>query len=275
MWALVFDYDLDDDTGRTPERLVELGADGSIGREIAVTENTTGASENAHERTIVFDDAGNIWARGEWIARETYVHGLIRLDAENGTRTLERDVRVSGIAHLNGETFVSTFLPGDTPQFFLQKIDEQTANPVQSVPIKTGRVVSGAGALWLLGDSEVTRVDPVTLAMSAPITVPHRTARAIGGPDALWVWEGFGKTLTAVRADGSLSTTELPSSVLGIAPDDTGAWTSHWEERVLRRIEGGRVTRTIDVGEEVYDIALDGDGRIWVATRDGVLAVKP
>ena len=42
-------------------------------------------------------------------------------------------------------------------------------------------------------------------------------------------------------------------------------WTVHEQEAVARRIEGGRVVRTVDLPDGSWHVAVTTDGAVWLA----------
>ncbi|MBR57778.1 MAG: hypothetical protein CMH54_06940 [Myxococcales bacterium] len=90
----------------------------------------------------------------------------------------------------------------------------------------------------------------------------------------------------SVQAEEMLSISEDECVLWNVQPDSTTGdgglaraagvdhenhiWVGYWSSKRLRRLEptAGNVVHTIDLEERPYGIAIDGDGIIWVASRD-------
>jgi hypothetical protein len=88
----------------------------------------------------------------------------------------------------------------------------------------------------------------------------------------VWTW-GYPGAVTHIDEDGTVTVAREPKRAAGIAPDATGAWVSTWNEPVVRRVEDGRVVRTVDLEEPVGEILLDDQGRLWAAGDERIFVL--
>jgi hypothetical protein len=153
---------------------------------------------------------------------------LVKLDARSG-RVL---ARVPSKAYGGSLAFGAGGLWLDTNEHRgdVERIDPESFQRTAFFPFETGKgLAAAANTVWTLRTRSVLQIDPVT-----------GRVRRIGG-------------ITSLGSDGD-------GAVLA---DRDGAWVTGSTDGWLWRIEGGRVTRRIAVGETAGALAETGSG-LWV-----------
>jgi hypothetical protein len=154
----------------------------------------------------------------------------------------------------------------------LERRDPVTGAVVASVPVERGQIIAGPADVWYADPTwdgtRLQRVDPATAALSSPLDaaeLPLRDPSVVASAGHVW-WLDSGGELQAIDlASGQVSRVELPSRVDDVAADATGVWTYHEQEAVARRVEGGRVVRTVDAPDgQGGAIAVAADGAVWL-----------
>jgi YVTN family beta-propeller protein len=148
-------------------------------------------------------------------------------------------------------------------------------------------MVAGAGALWVVGSDEVTRIDPATNSVTARIPVAATgsgPAAVAAGAGAVWVPVAVPAALWGIDPAGNKVTARIPlggplrGSISVSAAGDT-AWVACCGEaraglpassgRLLRvDLRRKRVVADIHLPANPASIAADSTGA-WVATADG------
>jgi hypothetical protein len=154
----------------------------------------------------------------------------------------------------------------------LDRRDPITGAVVASAPVRQGGVTAGSEGVWYadgsLAGGRLSRVDPATLALggSFDVDLPQHSDELVTTGGRVW-WIGRDDLTSLDLTDGRVAVAPLPGNPEAMAADATGLWTTHGQEAVVRRIEGGRVVRTVDVPEGYWDVALTTDGAVWLAGR--------
>lgn len=118
----------------------------------------------------------------------------------------------------------------------------------------------------------MVRIEPTTMVTSPPVAVPHYPRRIEGASSGLWL-TGEQNEVTQIVSDGTVGDViRLRSWIGGLASDASGVWVSNPDEHVLRRIERGRVVRTVDLDDAVSNLAIGPNGWLWATARTGVVA---
>ena len=156
---------------------------------------------------------------------------------------------------------------GDVHRVELGRLDRARRIPVG---MKATAIAAGAGALWVASEETdtVTRLDPRTGAVVAPVTVGHAPSALAVGEGAVWVVN---------RADGTLSRidpdTNAVSWSVGVGRDPTAVavgegavWVAGGEEGTVARVDpdGPRKAQRFKVGSSPSALAVAG-GSVWTA----------
>lgn len=136
-------------------------------------------------------------------------------------------------------------------------------------------LVDGDGSVWFLCRRGLARLDDGVLQVFHP---DLNFRRGIVGPDGL-PW--FGTSAGLLRWNGASFEVELDGVVpypLALGPDES-LWAGSASDGVLRYVDGGWSEPLPELaGVEVFDIATDGDGAVWIASQIGlrrVITVEP
>ena len=140
------------------------------------------------------------------------------------------------------------------------------AGPAES----EGGIAASENAVWLVTDpkGKLSRIDPVTNAVSAAVDVPAGSAAVFYGDGAVWVTTPAKNLLTRVDANTNKVTDSIP---VGPGPrfetyGDGCVWTLNQGDGTISRVDAKtrKVVATIEVGipGEGGEIAF-GLGRIW------------
>jgi sugar lactone lactonase YvrE len=154
----------------------------------------------------------------------------------------------------------------------LVKLDARSGRVLARVPTKAygGSLAFGAGGLWLSTNEhggDVERIDPDSSQRTAFFPFETGSGLAVAG-NAVWALRPR-SVLQIDPATGSVTRiggiASLGSDGEGaVLADRHGAWITGPNDGLLRRIEGGRVTRRIAVGDQAGVIAEIGSA-IWVS----------
>ena len=164
--------------------------------------------------------------------------------------------------------------------YALERRDPVSGAVLASTPVQRGRVIVAPTGVWYADSTwdggRLSPVDPATLAIGPPFDVDIALSGEdpVGTNDRIW-WLDVEQRLTSIEmAGGRTATVDLPSEPDAVAGDTTGVWTVHEQEAVARRVEGGRVVRTVDVPDGFWNVAVTADGAVWLAGR-GAEAKEP
>ncbi|WP_017668556.1 hypothetical protein [Sandarakinorhabdus sp. AAP62] len=169
----------------------------------------------------------------------------------------------------------------DCTDGLLQRIDTATATKTLTVATgiadKTGEmnVVAGAGAIWVASDAKgvVARVDPMSGAIIARVSVDAGTSYLAFGHDAIWAVSAGTQTLQ--RIDPA-SNTVVARTPLGKQPGfltagEGAVWVQEQGDGTLARIDPATntVSGRVKVGANLKWGDIDtGDGKVWLRTTD-------
>lgn len=217
-----------------------------------------------------------------WVA-DRQAGRVARIDAATGTVLADIPVGQfpSSIAVTDGAVWVG--IEGDGS---VSRIDPATNQVVARIPIgQKGflRLAAGAGRVWVAAclDRQVAVIDPSANAVTKTIQVDPCWNVAVGG-GAAWVPVGD-RTVTRIDAE---TLTAIPAVFVQSGPSEiTPGFGSMWVANVnamsLSRFDPGtrQVTATIATGLDkaghgLYGLAT-GEGRVWLATTDGILGFDP
>jgi hypothetical protein len=258
--------------------MLALGDDGRV-RRLDLRGGATELASIADGSFVAFaeslapDGTGGAWfpRRGgdgmSRAARHVAVDGSVR-DVVMPEGLGERDIPVPRIVTDVAPPWLRASTVTRHPVWELRRLDGS-----QVVPLHAGGALAVAGErVWTTeaGDlvlrsatgEEVRRVE-----VGGPLDLrPQLRASATMACVALVPED----RLACLDVDGELTRADLPAPISGLAVDETGVWAASSIERVVRRIEGGRVVRTIDLPVPPEKLALDRAGRLWATTLRGV-----
>jgi YVTN family beta-propeller protein len=189
--------------------------------------------------------SGQRWSQMEVSPHAVYVcrclpiaDVLLRIDAATTTAASTRVGRVGAIAYGEGALWAVTGYESDT----LERIDAKTTAVVEHIPLgRIGewhgyqkRITVGDGAVWVVTQQSLWRLDPATNRFLGSIHL---------GP----------------RAEGS------------VAAGAGALWVMSFRDRALLRLdpESGTVAKTIPLGPLIYPVSplhgiAVGEGAVWV-----------
>jgi hypothetical protein len=216
-----------------------------------------------------------------WIADPNQsARAIVRADLNAGAMTARVEKFVSALVAAPDALWATTVEVGDPPGYTLEKLDLTTGEVLATAPTLDGRLALGpTGEVWRgrssrLGAVEaIERIDTETLAVttSFPVDLPdNSTAFDVRATDQhVWIL-GEEAVASISTATGVVNPVPHRSWTRDMATDGEGVWVSQPRESVIRRIEDGRVTRTVDVPADMDQITVTDDGVIWLAsTRRG------
>lgn len=159
--------------------------------------------------------------------------------------------------------------------YALDRRDPVTGAVLMSTPVERGVTATGPTDVWYvdatLAGGRLRRVDPTTLALGEPfeVDIPLYGHTPVATQDRVW-WLDSERLMSIELAGGQVAPVDLPSIPVAVAGDATGVWVVHEQEAVARRIEAGRVVRTVDIPDGWWDLVVGAGGTVWLAGRDGV-----
>ena len=227
----------------------------------------------------------------------TKAHGVIIVDKESGKQTLLskengllqenyiRDIKVSG----SQVAFLETRVGYSNPSWVEFMEDGQIGKsvevkaPASSVPNELAGsfglwlypciAFDGTGSLWLtILDSWVCRCEGETFTDFAKVTVNRGQNNMVSDmvfddKGALWLANGYPDSLLCKYADGKVEKFDLAGSALCIAINSNG---DKWLGGQLAKYDDKEMVFYKGAGI-VYDIEIDGEGRVWVMEEDRLL----
>jgi hypothetical protein len=208
-----------------------------------------------------------------WIA--DFEGRVLRLDP--ATHRVRARIPISGtptsITAARGAVWVMSQDPdrGGPTRSHLYKLDARTGRRLDRIAVNGwgGAIAFGAGGLWLPTNAhggDVERIDPDSFQRTA--FFPFETGRglAVAG-NTVWTLQNRSVlqidpvTARVSRIGGIMLAGDGDGAVLA---DRDGVWITGPGDGRLWRVEGGRVTRRIAVGDQAGVIAATGSA-IWVS----------
>lgn len=240
---------------------------------------------------------GPRWHEGRLWYSDFYQHAIYAVDLDGTRETiLEVDGQSSGLGWMpDGSLLFVSMLDRKVMRWDGSAVTEHADLSSIATFHCNDMVVSATGHAyvgnfgWDLFAEGVDGARPATLAHVAPDGTATAAAADLGFPNGsvitpdrstLIVGETMGAQYTAftIDDDGSLGDRRIWASVAGYAPDgctldaDGGIWFADaLGARVVRVVEGGEITDTLDTGVGTFACALGGDdGRtLFVLTAPG------
>jgi hypothetical protein len=220
-------------------------------------------------------------ADGVWMV-DPAVGALSRFELADGARTATIAQPIDSIA-AGPDALWTVSTNAFRSGYALDKRDPTTGAVLASTPVQRGVIAVGPTNVWYgdatLAGGRLARVDPVTLALGEPFAadIPLVGGGLVVTEDRAW-WVATEGLMSLDLASGRVGPADLPSRPDEVAADATGVWTSHSQEAVVRRIEGDRVVRTVDVPDGWWEVAVTTDGAVWLsgsgATGDAPRAIR-
>jgi sugar lactone lactonase YvrE len=240
---------------------------------------------------------GPRWHDGRLWYSDFYQHAIYAVDLDGNRETiLEVDGQSSGLGWMpDGSLLFVSMLDRKVMRWDGSSVTEHADLSSVATFHCNDMVVSATGHAyvgnfgWDLFTEGVEGARPATLAHVAPDGTATAAAGDLGFPNGsvitpdgstLIVGETMGAQYTAfsIDDDGSLGDRRIWASVEGYAPDgctldaDGGIWFADaLGARVVRVVEGGEITDTLDTGIGTFACVLGGDdGRtLFVLTAPG------
>jgi YVTN family beta-propeller protein len=221
--------------------------------------------------------AGTIWVADRSAGR------VARIDAASGT--VLADIPVGPIPNsiAVGEGAVWVGNEGDGS---VSRIDPSTNQVVATIPIgRKGflRLAAGEGRVWVAAclDKIIAVIDPAANRVSGSVEVDSCWNVALGG-GAVWVPTGE-RSVTRIDPE---SLTAIPAVFVQSGPSEITSgfgslWTANVNAMTLSRFDPStrQVTATLTTGLEKATSGMlglaAGEGRVWLASTDGVLGFDP
>jgi DNA-binding beta-propeller fold protein YncE len=139
------------------------------------------------------------------------------------------------------------------------------------------RIAVGAGAVWAVNpDDTLSRIDPETGKLVAPIDVGISASTIAAGEEGVWFLSWEDRSVMRLDPRTNRVAEKIPlgiHSLSGIAVGAGSVWVTAQDEGLLWRIEPGTgPSHTIDVGAGATYVAF-GDGAVWTGNYlDGVVS---
>jgi YVTN family beta-propeller protein len=218
--------------------------------------------------------------RTVWVA-DHQADRVARIDAATGTVVAEIRVGARPMSIAVEETAVWVGNEGDGT---ISRIDPATNQVVAVIPIGqmgSQRLAAGEGYVWAAAtlDKVVAVIDPALNQVIDTIPVEDPWNVAVGG-GAIWVTAGV-RTVVRINPETLLA---APAVIVQIYPVEIAAgfeamWVANSNHMTISRFdpETRQVTATLSTGldrAEHLGLAV-GEGRVWLATSDGVQAFDP
>ena len=207
-------------------------------------------------------------ADGVWMV-DPATGAVSRFELADGARTATIDHPLDSMAAGPDALWTVSTNPFRTG-YALDKRDPVTGAVLASTPVERGAIAIGPTDVWYadatLAGGRLAPVDPTTLAVGEPfdVDIPLFGDDLVTTEDRVW-WLDTQSLMSIELASGRSGPVDLPSAPEAIAGDATGVWTVHEQEAVARRIEGGRVVRTVDLPDGSWHVAVTTDGAVWLA----------
>lgn len=197
---------------------------------------------------------------------------VARFELADGTRTATIAEPLATIA-AESDALWTVSTDASRTGYALDKRDPVTGAVLASTPVEWGKIVAGRTDVWYadatLAGGRLSPVDPTTLALGEPFEVDISLVgeAPVASRDHVW-WVDVGTLMSIDLTTGEVARVDLPSPTWAVAADATGVWAVHEQEAVVRRIEGDRVVRTVDLADGLGDVAVTADGSVWLAAGD-------
>ena len=246
--------------GTTPAGPVTTPADPNV--------PTTVVAGAAPAAAPIWLDNLAVTADGVWTV-DPATGAVSRFELADGSRTATIDQPLDSMAAGPDVLWTVSTNPFRTG-YALDKRDPVTGAVLVSSPVLRGAIAVGPTDVWYVdatfAGGRLARVDPTTLAVGEPfdVDIPGYGDEAVATDDRVWWLDAHG-LMSIQLADGRVAPVDLPSPPDAVAGDATGVWTVHEQEAVARRVEGGRVVRTVDLPDGWWDVAVTADGAVWLA----------
>lgn len=205
---------------------------------------------------------------GVWIQVDPPVDQIVKVDEVSGAVTLTIDAG-TGAAIADDAVWV-TVGGAET-----RKIDPVTGEVLLTVATPGANYVTvGAGAVWVPSDQGVSRLDPMSGAITT-IVLDFGVTDLEASDDAVWVTHKERGMVSRIdpSTNAVVATIETGAGAHDVAIDDTGVWITNYLENTVSRIDPATntVVATIEgVGSGVG--VTVGDGLIFASTREGGIA---
>jgi hypothetical protein len=207
---------------------------------------------------------------------------VLRLDA--ATRRVRARIPVGGapvtIAAGGAVVWVMSVDPGSASRSHLIKLDVRSGRIVERVAVNGfgGAMAAGPGGLWLVPDhsrADIERIDPGGSHQRTAF-LPNLGARELTvSGQSIWT---RGDDNSAIEIDGAsgrivnrvrgISSEGVLASARNLLADRDGLWAVLPAQGMLYRVEGGRITQRIAVGDHADGVARVGRA-IWVGVQRG------
>jgi hypothetical protein len=217
-----------------------------------------------------------------WIA--DFEGRVLRLDP--ATRRVRARIPVGGtpvtIAAGGAVVWVMSVDPGSGSRSHLIKLDVRSGRIVERVAVNGfgGAMAAGAGGLWLVPDhytrpTDIERIDPggshqrtafLPNLGAQELTVSGQSVWTRGDDNSVIEIDGAsGRVVNRVRG---ISSEGYLWDARNLLADRDGLWAVLPPQGMLYRVEGGRITQRIAVGDHARGVARVG-GAIWVGAQRG------
>jgi streptogramin lyase len=224
--------------------------------QIVARVRTPGTDELNH----ITAGAGAVWATSEYAGHS----GVYRIDPQHNrvTAFIRLPPVPTCITVAYGRVWVSEPAQGPGTLVRIDPRTDRVSGPAIQVGIGPGRIVAGAGALWVNNDNSVSRINPATGAVSSPANITNVTAVASG---SLWMTTNDG-IQRASPVTGHVTATILVPNAVRLTFWDESAWASSEPPGTITRIDPASnhtVGKPTPAGASpIYIIA--GPGGLWV-----------
>ena len=206
---------------------------------------------------------------GVWIQVDPPVDQIVKVDEVSGAVTMTID---AGTGVAIGDDAVWVTVGGAETR----KIDPRTGATLLTVATPGAYYVTlGAGAVWVPSPEGVSRLDPVTGAITHTIPLELEVTDLAASDDAVWVThkdEGM-----VSRIDPAMyvvvATFETGAGAHDLAIDEHGVWITNYQANTVSRVDPATntIVATIEGVGSGVGITV-GDGGIFASRRDGEIS---
>lgn len=123
-------------------------------------------------------------------------------------------------------------------------------------------------AVWVVGGSTLTRIDPLTGDVDATVDVGPEAADVVVDGSGVWVANRVGNSVSRIdpQTNRVVATIDVGNDAVGIASDGSSIWVAVRDDGEVVRIDPARneVADRVVVGTNPEGMAADADG-VWVA----------
>jgi Protein kinase domain len=175
--------------------------------------------------------------------------------------------RPFGVAFAGGQLWVAN----NSDNTVTRVAPDGSGSTAIDVDDKPFGVTATADAVWVVqtGSDSVLRIDAST-SDSAPADAGDEPYFAAADGGSVYVASGGDGTVTELDAATGRprrEPIEVGGTLRGIAAADGVVWVADKDTNSVKRIQDGRVDRTLLVGRNPVDVAIGG-GALWVANKD-------